>query len=168
MKQWLPILAVLALMLLKNKKAGTTLSRAGLEHIKSEEQFSPTRYVLFGVPHIGYGHVIQEGETFPPIISEDEGEKLLFQDLKPAIQAINTYVSVPLTQNQFDALASFIYNVGPAAFAESTLLRLLNEGDYNQAAQEFGQWVKASINGEKQTVPGLVTRREFEKRMFLA
>jgi len=166
-KNIFPLLALAALAFMRFRKT-KTLSREGLEFIKSEEDFSPTVYVLYGVDHIGYGHVIKEGEKFVEPISQDMGDRLLFADLKPAVNAINRLVKVELSQNQFDALTSFVYNVGPGAFAESTLLKQLNLGNYTLAADQFDQWVKATINGEKQTIPGLITRRETEKNMFLS
>jgi lysozyme len=72
-------------------------------------------------------------------------------------------VHVPLTQNQFDALVSFVFNLGVGNFRTSTLLKKLNAGDNDGAAQEFGRWIHA---GGK-ALPGLVRRREAERALFL-
>ncbi len=69
---------------------------------------------------------------------------------------------MPLTQGQWDALSSFVYNLGPGALEKSTLLRLLNAGDYSGAAAQFDRWVYAS--GKK--LSGLVKRRAAERALF--
>jgi lysozyme len=80
-----------------------------------------------------------------------------------AAENVNQLATVPLTQNQFDALCDFVFNVGAGNFEESTLLRKLNDGDYGGAASEFDRWVHSG-----QTVlPGLVRRRAAEKALFL-
>ena len=76
--------------------------------------------------------------------------------------AINGRVTVPLTQPQFDALVSFVFNVGAGAFRKSTLLKKLNAGDYAEATAEFPRWVK----GGGKTLPGLVVRRAAEMLLF--
>jgi GH24 family phage-related lysozyme (muramidase) len=77
--------------------------------------------------------------------------------------AVKRYVSVNLTQGQFDALVDFAYNVGDQSLCTSTLLKKLNAGDYSGASAEFGKWV----NGGGKKLPGLVRRREAERRLFL-
>jgi lysozyme len=76
--------------------------------------------------------------------------------------AVNQLVRVKLTQNMFDALVCFVYNIGENAFSRSTMLQLLNSGQYEAAAKQFDVWVKA---GGK-TVKGLVTRRMKERALF--
>ena len=97
-------------------------------------------------------------------ISEDEAEALLAADLKTAESGVSRLVSVPLAQNQFDALVSFAYNLGAASLMSSTLLRKLNAGDYNDAADELPRWVYAG----GRVLPGLVRRRNAEQRLFLS
>ena len=75
-------------------------------------------------------------------------------------------VNVDLHQNQFDALVSFAYNVGIGAFKESTLLRLLNQPNYNEAANQFKEWNKATVNGQRVVLEGLVNRRKDEEELF--
>jgi len=142
------------------------LSRTGLELIKKFEGLRLTSYICpAGVWTIGYGH------TGPDVysglkISEDRAEQLLWQDIESFEQCINSFVNVKLNQNEYDALVSFTYNIGTTAFVNSTLLRLLNEGtDRKVVAEEFKRWVKG---GDGEAIPGLVRRREEEKRLFLA
>lgn len=115
-----------------------------------------------GVWTIGYGHTgadVREGLTIPL----SEAERLLTRDLKTAEGHVNGAVQVKLTQNQFDALVSFVYNVGGEAFRTSTMLRLLNAGDYVGAANQFPRWNKD--NGK--VVQGLINRRAKERDLFL-
>jgi lysozyme len=114
-----------------------------------------------GVLTIGYGHTgpdVYEGQT----ITKAEAERLLRQDMQTAANAVREFVGVPLSPAQFDALTSFVFNVGRAAFARSTLLRKLNARDYAGAAAEFDRWVYD--NGRK--LPGLVARRAEERALF--
>lgn len=120
-----------------------------------------------GVPTIGIGTIrypngdqVRIGDT----ITEDQAYEYLFHDLRPAVETVNQRVSVPLTPEQFDALVSFVYNVGDPQFAGSTLLRKLNEGDYRGAANEFLRWNRD--NGR--IVPGLTHRRSDEQDLFLS
>lgn len=115
-----------------------------------------------GVWTIGYGHTgadVRANLTIPL----SEAERLLTKDLKTAEGYVNTGVLVKLTQNQFDALVSFVYNVGGGAFQSSTLLKLLNAGDYEGAANQLPRWNKD--NGK--VVQGLINRREKERQLFL-
>lgn len=137
-------------------------SQAGIDLIKEWEGYAPVAYTCPGGKlTIGYGHVIKKGELFTAI-TMDEAEELLKADLKDAEGAIKDFVHVPLEQHQFDALASFIFNVGGSAFHRSTLLKKLNAGDYDGASWQFGRWVYAS--GRK--LKGLENRRKAERRMF--
>ena len=110
---------------------------------------------------IGYGHTASVSAN--DVITEEEALFFLRQDVAETEQAVNQYVHVPLTQNQFDALVSFTFNVGVGNFRTSTLLKKLNAGDDDGAAREFGHWIHA---GGK-TLPGLVRRREAERALFL-
>ena len=98
------------------------------------------------------------------VITRAEADTMFQEDLHAVGQQVAFLVKdTPLTQGQFDALVSFTYNVGRGAFAASTLLRLLLEGDYAGAAGQFERWVKG---GNGQSLPGLVRRREAERKMF--
>lgn len=115
-----------------------------------------------GIPTIGVGHTsgVHLGET----ITAEDADNILAIDLHHAEQAIYNYVTVELDQNQFDALASLIFNIGGGAFSKSTLLKLLNGGDEVGAANQFLAWNKA---GGK-VLDGLTRRRAAERELFLA
>jgi GH24 family phage-related lysozyme (muramidase) len=141
------------------------VSQNGLDVIKKFEGLRLTAYVCpAGVLTIGYGHT---GSDVKPgmKIDEKEAERLLWQDTESAQQTVSSFVTAKINQNEYDALVSFTFNVGPTAFVNSTLLRLLNKGaDRKVVAAEFGRWVKA---GSDKPVPGLVRRRDEEKKLFL-
>lgn len=112
---------------------------------------------------IGVGHTgpdVYEGRVITP----EEGHQLLHDDVRDAVQAVKECVTVPLTQGEFDALVDFTFNCGAGNLRHSTLLRLLNTGDYDGASAHFKDWVKAG----GRVLPGLVTRRENEERIFNA
>lgn len=147
---------------------GKSLSQVGLDHLKRIEGWSSVVYKdQAGLPTIGYGHLLKPGEHFTEI-TRQMGEALLRQDVYFAVNAVNNMVKVDLTQGQFDALVSFVYNVGVGAFESSTLLRKLNAGDYDGAFVEFERWNKVTVNGEKIVSSGLVNRRRSEQELFLA
>lgn len=108
---------------------------------------------------IGYGHTseVRPGDT----CTEQQAEDWLTQDLEWVVRALNSYTKVGLTQKAFDALTSFVYNVGAGAYGDSTLLRRLNAGEPQipVLAQELPRWVKG---GAAQVMPGLVRRRNAE------
>lgn len=92
-----------------------------------------------GIPTIGVGHT--GPEVYIGLVwTEQQIDDALADDVLEGEECVNKYVSVPLTQNQFDALVSFIFNVGVTAFRRSTLLRVLNKGDYVGAAKCFDMW----------------------------
>jgi lysozyme len=101
-----------------------------------------------------------------PGITLAEAETLLDMQLRKAESAVLSLVKVPLTQNQFDALVCFVYNVGEGAFRGSTLLRKLNERCYECAAQQFLVWNKATVKGVLTVLPGLTLRRSDERKLF--
>jgi lysozyme len=115
---------------------------------------------------IGYGNTryedgspVRKGEW----ISRERAISLFRNILKKFERSVLSAVEVPLTQSQFDALVSFTYNVGKNAFRRSTLLRLLNSGDYEGAADQFLRWNK----GGGRVLAGLTRRREAERKLFL-
>lgn len=140
-----------------------TTSQAGIDLITSFEGCRLTAYQdSVGVWTIGYGHTsgVYQGMT----ITEEEAIAFLRQDLKTAENAVNSNVTYGINQNQFDALVSFTFNVGTGNFTSSTLLKKLNAGDVNGAANEFDRWIYAG----GQVLEGLVRRRAAEKQMFLS
>ncbi|OQS41126.1 lysozyme [Chromobacterium haemolyticum] len=116
-----------------------------------------------GVWTIGYGHT---GPDVTPgqVITQAQADALLARDLERFEAGVARLVKVPLNQNQFDALVCFSFNLGLGALQGSTLLRLLNAGDYAGAAVQFPRWNKA---GGKE-LPGLTRRRAAEQSLFQA
>lgn len=135
------------------------------------EQFEGLRMKAYqdgaGIWTIGYGHTglngpaacVKQGD----VCTSAEADEWLDRDMAEAERAVNTLVKVPLTQNQFDALVSFTYNLGWAAFESSALLRLLNAGATNIAAAEFVKWDR--IGG--QVSQGMLHRRAAEQALYL-
>jgi lysozyme len=133
----------------------------GLNLIKEFEGFRAKAYKCpAGVWTIGYGHT--RGVTPTMTITLVEAEKLLRQDVGWAETVVNEYVSVGLNQSQFDALVSFVFNVGSGHFKSSTLLKKLNKGEYKEVPIELKRWNKA--NGK--VLPGLTRRRKAEGDLF--
>lgn len=111
---------------------------------------------------IGYGHTHTTKQGMK--ITAGQAESLLRKDITWVEKAVNKLVVVPLTQNQFDALSSLVFNIGEGGFSSSTLLRLLNSGDYEGAANQFLRW-----NRQKgRVLNGLTKRREEERKLFLS
>jgi lysozyme len=128
-----------------------------------------------GAPTIGIGHLMTRSERMSgkilikgkPVVyrnglSVQQCWDLLDQDLDPAEAAVNGGVKVALNQNQFDALVSFVFNVGASAFATSTLLKVLNAGHHDQVPAQLLRWVRD--NGK--IVKGLVNRRNKEIELW--
>ena len=140
------------------------VDQAGLEFIARWEGTVLHVYKdIVGIPTIGVGHVLLPGESFPNGITKEQALTILAKDVKKCEDAIAKYVSVPLTQNQYNALASFTFNCGVGALQKSTVRVKLNQGDYQGAADALLMWVKA---GGK-TNQGLLNRRRDERKMFL-
>ncbi len=124
-----------------------------------------------GILTIGVGHTSAAGEsrvTAGMTITAWQASEILSRDLVIFEAAVNASVRVPLNQNEFDALVSLAFNIGAGAFKGSTLLRKLNAGDRKGAADQFLVWNKITVNCKKQTVRGLTTRREAERKQFLS
>lgn len=151
-----------------------SINQAGIDLVKEFEglhdilpdgrikaYFDPVNVVT-----IGWGHT--EEVSFGDIISVAEAEAFLKQDLEEAGKDVSKYVQVSLTDNQFAALTSFVFNVGSTAFAESTMRGLLNEEKYQGAADQFTRWVHGTVGDKKVVLQGLVRRREAEQALFLS
>jgi lysozyme len=139
------------------------LSEAGFNLIKSFEGFSHVTYICpGGYRTIGYGHLMSDDEDFPDGISVFEGERLLWGEVQEAEQAIWRLIHVPLTQGQFDALVSFVYNLGSGALQRSTLRRKINWEEHHEVPRELMKWVWAA--GRK--LNGLIRRRQAEGLMY--
>ena len=147
------------------------ISNAGLEFITKHEGI---RLKLYNDPAghatIGVGHLVHFGPVdgraseapFANGISRTEAMELLRQDVRTAEDAVRRLVDVPLKQNQFDSLVSFTFNVGAGNFENSTLLRKLNQGDYDSVPSELNRWIR----GGGKVLPGLVHRRQNEGELF--
>jgi len=139
------------------------LSEAGLLLLRRSEGFRGMVYSdIAGFRTIGYGHRLLPGETFPNGITLAIAEQILAKDVAIAEANVARLVKVPLTQGQFDALVDFVFNLGSARLASSTLLRYLNAGNYDGAANQLLAWDHA---GETK-VAGLTKRRGAEYALF--
>lgn len=140
-----------------------TTSQAGRKAI---ELFEGLRLQAYrdqrGIWTIGYGHTGAEVVS-DLTITEAQADELMAQDLHHVEDFISSHVTVRLTQNQFDALVSLVFNIGVGNFGNSTLLKLLNESDYLGAANQFLAWDKT--NGEENQ--GLLSRRILERTTFV-
>lgn len=140
-----------------------SLSAAGLVGIAGYEGYSDEAYIPItgDVPTIGYGSTtdVQKGDTITP----PKALERLMRDVGVAESAIGRCVKVPLYQHEYDAFASFAYNIGSEAFCSSTLVKKLNSGDHEGACQELKRWVY--VDGRR--VQGLVNRREAEFRLCM-
>ena len=137
------------------------ISADGLNFIKLAEGCYLSAYQdSVGVWTIGVGHTkdVCEGQ----IITPGMVDIFLEEDLEEVYECIRNRVTVPLNQPQFDALCSFIFNLGCGAFSSSTLRRKINDGDYEGAVAEFGRWVYAG----GRVLAGLRKRRAGEAMMF--
>lgn len=121
-----------------------------------------------GIPTIGWGSTTYEDgrrvKMGDPGITLEQAESLLVHHLQVAEATVRSLVKVPLNQNQFDALVSFVYNLGAGNFGSSTLLKKINSGCFSCAAKEFGRWNRA---GGK-VLNGLTKRREKERSLFMS
>jgi lysozyme len=139
------------------------INDAGLKLIKSFEGLKLTAYQdSVGVWTIGYGHTtgVRKGQT----ITAEEAEQFLLEDLTEACTKVEELVKVPVLDNAFAALVSFVFNVGWWNFAKSTLLKKLNAFDYSGAAKEFLRWNKT----DGKVLAGLTRRRKAESELFEA
>lgn len=122
---------------------------------------------LRGLWTVGYGHLIGDGRTLPSefarTFTQAEVDALLNDDITKFERGVDLLVTVPLTQNQFDALVSFSFNLGLGTLKQSTLLKKLNTGDTDGAAAEI---LKFHFAGPK-SIPGLVARRQAEHDLFI-
>lgn len=135
----------------------------GLAIIKRSEGLKLEAYLDTGrVPTIGYGHT--RGVKLGLTCIETQALAWLREDCEDAEAAVTANIRVPLSQNQFDALVSFTFNVGTGALESSTLRKMLNAGNYGGAADQLLRWNKD--NGV--VLAGLTTRRAAERNLFLA
>lgn len=140
-----------------------TISDAGVKLIEGFEGLMLTAYLdSVSIPTIGFGHT--SGVKMGDSITREQAEQFLRQDLEAAENCVRNEVQrIRLTQHQFDALTSFVFNVGCMAFRNSTLLQKVRMGDWEGAAAQFGQWTRAGTEHPL----GLVKRRAAESDWFL-
>ena len=144
------------------------ISEKGYAIIREFEGFKAEAYLdTGGVWTIGFGTIkypngqrVKKGDT----CTREQAEQWLKNDCKLVDDCLDKYVTAKTTQNQFDALASFVYNIGETAFAKSTMLTLLNQNNFTAAANQFDRWV--FDNGKR--ITGLANRRTKEKALFLS
>lgn len=144
----------------------TRTSRRGQELLHHFEGLRLEAYLCpANVWTIGYGTTVSDGTPVQKgdRVTKAEAERLFREDLQRFEKSVLALVNVPLTQGQFDALVSFTYNVGVGALRTSTLLRVLNQGRYQEAADQLLRWNK----GGGKVLPGLTRRREAERKLFL-
>lgn len=142
--------------------AGLALVR-GFEGLRTDAYRCPA-----GVWTIGYGHTgdVRPGQHITP----DDAERMLREDLAACGEQVEELITVPLTDCQFAALVSFVFNAGAGSLRGSTLRRRLNTGDYDCAPTELAKWVKAldPRTGQRVPLPGLVRRRAAEGELWLS
>ena len=143
-------------------------SEAGIAFIEGFEQYCAKPYRCpAGVATIGFGSTRYANgspvKMTDPSLTLPGAVQLLANTLGLFEKAVNQAIRVPMTQGQFDSFCSLAYNIGTGAFALSTLVSKFNAGDAVGASLEFPRWNKASAV----VLPGLVRRREAERKMFL-
>lgn len=144
------------------------LSPEGAQFIARYEGFRPYPYFCeAGKRTIGFGHVMRPGEEWPDGIHEGQALDLLVQDARREAQPVAAALQGKIKPHEADALISLAFNVGGGTVARSTLLRLINNGSRETAADEFLRWDKITVNGAKQVSRGLHRRRLAERRLFL-
>lgn len=137
------------------------VSKRGIDFIKKHEGLRLTAYLCpANVWTIGYGTTknVKRGQR----ITEQQAEDMLKDDLADFEKTVNTHVTAPMTQWQFDAMVSFVYNVGVGAFRASTLLKRLNALEYVEVPRQLMRWTR----GGGKVLPGLVRRRQEEAKLF--
>jgi len=138
------------------------INQDGLDIIKGCESLRLVPYLCpAGVWTVGWGHTRDVSKGMK--ITEGQAVSFLEQDCTIAAQPIERLVRVPLTDNQFSALVSFIFNLGSRRFERSTLLWKLNRGSYGAVPAELAKWVW----GGGKVLPGLVTRRAMEAKLWM-
>jgi len=141
------------------------VSDNGVDLIKHFEGFSATAYLCpANVPTIGYGHTkgVTRADVGVKFVTEDTATKMLADDLAEVSKQVEAAVTVPLNQDQFDALCSFTYNLGARSLRTSTLLSRLNAGAYEAVPDQLLRWT----HGGGKVLQGLVNRRTAEAKLW--
>jgi lysozyme len=145
------------------KIAAISLSASALVGIASWEGYRSTAYIPIpgDVPTIGFGttHGVKMGDTIDPV----KALQRKISDISKFEGALKQCVKVPLHQREYDSYLSLAYNIGPTAFCNSTLVRLLNQGQYEEACKQILRWDRAG----GRVVPGLTNRRQAEYKQCI-
>lgn len=143
------------------------VNAAGLSLIMRSEGLELEAYRdAVGVWTIGYGHTSMAGlpKVTPGMkITKEEAREILARDVEKFAVGVREIIKVPLTDNQFSAIVSFSYNVGLGALRSSSVLKAINSRNFSEVPRRLMLWVKAG----GRTLPGLVTRRAAEGKLFL-
>lgn len=152
-----------------------SISSNGIDLIKKLEGFRAQKYNdQAGHCTIGYGTLLHKGncngdaseQPYAGGISDKQATDLLMARVSDFQRTINDQITVALNQNQFDALVSFVYNIGSESFRKSTLRKVLNEGSYTAVPAEMRKWVKVRKNGALVDSQGLINRRNAEIELY--
>lgn len=143
-----------------------------IQDVKKSEGFRSSPYLdSVGKPTIGYGSTFYENGVSVTMqdaaISMARADQLLRNVSQEFHNEISAYINVELTTNQWNALMSFVYNIGVPNFASSTILRKINNDPNDPSiADEFAKWIYGTIKGVKKIISGLITRRKRESEMY--
>lgn len=143
-----------------------------INDVKKSEGFRSKPYLdSVGKPTIGYGSTFYENGV--PVTMNDaaitigRADQLLRNVSRAFYNDISEYINVELSANQWNAIMSFVYNIGVPNFATSTILKMINnDPNDSNIANEFAKWKYGTIKGVKQIIPGLITRRAREAQMY--
>ena len=138
----------------------------GIEKLRLMPYDDPGGPDAGSVDTIGWGHFLLPGESYPAGISVSKAEELFQQDLKKAEDAVKRYITVPLTQNQFDALVSWVWNCGAGALQKSYLRTLINKSA--PQADIYKRWTTTYIMNNGVVLSGLIDRRKYEADLFFS
>ncbi len=153
--------------------AELSVNKEAINIIKQAEGLRLHAYHLAGQVLIGYGHAVADDDEATPAdenltITAQQAQKLLEQDVSICEAAVRRALKVDVTRNQFSAMVAFCYNVGQVTFANSSILRHVNNGEDARAADAFLLYDKTRLEREKVTVAVLAERRIKERYLFLA
>lgn len=144
------------------------MSDSGLARIRQREAFMPKPYDDgAGNLTVGYGHLIRKGEDYSAGLTEAQADTLFRQDVERVVDPALDKITIDLTQNQVDALGSFIFNVGTGGFLKN-LLPYVNAGEYEETTSNMLKYItgRDAHSGRRQVLRGLLTRRRLEVALF--
>lgn len=149
--------------------AGLMISPAGVQKIERDEGRVHTAYPDPGTRGVPWTICVGSTSGVRPgmVLSDRECDERLIRDIRAAEAVLKRTVRVRLSQPEWDAYTSFVFNVGAGSWSSSTLLRKLNAGDRPGACAQLTRWVYAGPAGAKRKLPGLVKRRDAEYRLCM-